>query len=229
MIKTISLSKVFKNKELQTRALNEVSFEVDKGDFVAVMGPSGCGKTTLLNILGLLDNASSGKYFFMDKEISKMSEKQKAFIRKNNIGFIFQNFNLIDELSVYENIELPLVYLGVGSKERKQKVMMALDLLQIANRAALFPSNLSGGQQQKIAIARAIVTNPNLILADEPTGNLDSNSGTEIMNTLENLNREGTTIIMVTHSHSDADYSRRIIRLFDGKIIHENFVKRLII
>jgi putative ABC transport system ATP-binding protein len=229
MIRTVSLSKVFKNKELQTKALNEVSFEVEKGEFIAIMGPSGCGKTTLLNILGLLDNQTSGEYFFLDNEISNISERKKSEIRKRNIGFIFQNFNLIEELSIYENVELPLVYLGINAKERKQRVMQVLDLLQISNRAKMFPSMLSGGQQQKIAIARAIVNKPSLILADEPTGNLDSNSGTEIMNTLENLNREGTTIIMVTHSSSDADYSRRIVRLFDGKIIHENYVNRLII
>ncbi len=222
MLKTTNLTKIFRTDEVETTALNQVSFEVKPGEFVAIMGPSGCGKSTLLNILGLLDNPSSGEYFFLGTEVSKYSERQRANLRKQNIGFVFQNFNLIDELSVYENVELPLVYLGISSKERRQRVEAALERMNITHRRNHFPLQLSGGQQQRVAVARAVVAGPNLILADEPTGNLDSANGEEVMNLLENLNKSGTTIIMVTHSQRDADYSQRIIRLFDGKIIHEN-------
>lgn len=222
LIKTVDLTKIFRTDEVETTALNGVNLEVKKGEFVAIMGPSGCGKSTLLNILGLLDNPSSGEYNFLDTDVASHKEKQRANLRKNNIGFVFQNFNLIDELNVFENVELPLIYLGVSAKERKQKVDAALEQMNIIHRKKHFPLQLSGGQQQRVAVARAVVANPNLILADEPTGNLDSAHGEEVMNLLESLNKAGTTIVMVTHSQRDADYAQRIVRLFDGKIIHEN-------
>lgn len=222
IIKTVNLTKIFRTDEVETTALNSVSFEIQKGEFVAVMGPSGCGKSTLLNLLGLLDNPSAGEYHFLGTDVARFSEKQRANMRKRNIGFVFQNFNLIDELNVYENVELPLIYLGITSKERKERVEAALERMNITHRSKHFPLQLSGGQQQRVAVARAVVANPNIILADEPTGNLDSTHGEEVMNLLESLNKAGTTIIMVTHSQRDADYSQRIIRLFDGKIIHEN-------
>jgi len=222
MIKTVNLTKIFRTDEVETTALNKVSFEIKKGEFVAIMGPSGCGKSTLLNILGLLDNPSEGEYFFLGSELSKFSEKQRANTRKQNIGFVFQNFNLIDELNVYENVELPLIYLGMSASERKAKVEAALEQMQITHRRKHFPLQLSGGQQQRVAVARAVVANPHLILADEPTGNLDSAHGEEVMNLLASLNQGGTTIIMVTHSQRDAEYAQRIIRLFDGQIINEN-------
>ncbi len=225
MIKTVKLSKVFRTDEVETTALNEVSFEINKGEFVAIMGPSGCGKSTLLNILGLLDNPTTGEYFFLENEVSKHSEKQRANLRKKNIGFVFQNFNLIDELNVYENVELPLIYLGYSSSERKKRVEEVLEQMNILHRKKHFPLQLSGGQQQRVAVARAVVANPELILADEPTGNLDSAHGEEVMNLLEGLNKKGTTIIMVTHSQRDAEYAQRIIRLFDGQIINENIKK----
>lgn len=222
MIKTVDLTKVFRTDEVETTALNQVSFEVKEGEFVAVMGPSGCGKSTLLNILGLLDNPTAGEYLFLDKNVANHSEKQRASLRKHNIGFVFQNFNLIDELNVFENVELPLIYLGYKSSERKAKVDAALEQMQIIHRKKHFPLQLSGGQQQRVAVARAVVANPKLILADEPTGNLDSAHGEEVMNLLEQLNKNGTTIIMVTHSQRDAEYSHRIVRLFDGQIVTEN-------
>jgi putative ABC transport system ATP-binding protein len=228
LIKTVDLSKIFRTDEVETTALNGVSFEVKKGEFVAVMGPSGCGKSTLLNIFGLLDNPSAGEYFFLDNEVAGYREKQRANLRKNNIGFVFQNFNLIDELNVFENVELPLIYLGVSAKERKEKVEAALEQMNIIHRKKHFPLQLSGGQQQRVAVARAVVANPNLILADEPTGNLDSAHGEEVMNLLESLNKAGTTIVMVTHSQRDADYAQRIVRLFDGKIIHENIKEEVV-
>ncbi len=222
MIRTVNLTKVFRTDEVETTALNTVSFEVKEGEFVAVMGPSGCGKSTLLNILGLLDNPTGGEYFFLEKEVSDFSEKQRASLRKNNIGFVFQNFNLIDELNVFENVELPLIYLGYKSAERREKVEVALKQMQIIHRKKHFPMQLSGGQQQRVAVARAVVANPKLILADEPTGNLDSAHGEEVMNLLADLNKNGTTIIMVTHSQRDAEYSHRIVRLFDGQVVTEN-------
>lgn len=222
MIKTVNLTKIFRTDEVETTALNKVSFEIKKGEFVAIMGPSGCGKSTLLNILGLLDNPSDGEYFFLGNEVSKFTEKQRANSRKQNIGFVFQNFNLIDELNVYENVELPLIYLGMSTAERKKRVESALEQMQITHRRKHFPLQLSGGQQQRVAVARAVVANPHLILADEPTGNLDSAHGEEVMNLLASLNQGGTTIIMVTHSQRDAEYAQRIIRLFDGQIINEN-------
>jgi len=222
MIRTENLSKIFRTDEVETTALNQVSFEIQKGEFVAIMGPSGCGKSTLLNILGLLDNPSEGGYYFLENEVSSFSERQRAKLRKQNIGFVFQNFNLIDELNVFENVELPLIYLGYSSSERKKRVDEVLEQMQIIHRKKHFPLQLSGGQQQRVAVARAVIANPSLILADEPTGNLDSSHGEEVMNLLDNLNQNGTTIVMVTHSQRDAEYSRRIIRLFDGQIINEN-------
>lgn len=228
MIKTNELTKIFRTDEVETTALNKVSFEVKKGEFVAIMGPSGCGKSTLLNILGLLDNPSDGAYYFLENEVSGFTERQRANLRKNNIGFVFQNFNLIDELNVFENVELPLIYLGFSAKDRKQRVEEVLEQMQILHRKKHFPLQLSGGQQQRVAVARAVIANPSLILADEPTGNLDSAHGEEVMNLLEDLNKKGTTIIMVTHSQRDAEYSQRIIRLFDGQIITENLKEKVI-
>lgn len=223
MIKTEKLSMLFTTEDVQTKALNEVSLEIKQGEFVAIMGPSGCGKSTLLNILGTLDTPTSGTYFFHDKEINKMSESQLTAFRKGNIGFVFQNFNLIDELTVFENVELPLVYLGGKSSERKKKVMEVLERMRIAHRAGHLPQQLSGGQQQRVAIARAVVTGCPLILADEPTGNLDSTNGIEVMELLSELNRQGTTIIIVTHSGRDATYAHRIVHLLDGQIVSEEF------
>lgn len=223
MIKTEKLSMIFTTEDVQTKALNEVSLEIKQGEFVAIMGPSGCGKSTLLNILGTLDTPTSGTYLFFDKEINKMSESQLTAFRKGNIGFVFQNFNLIDELTVYENVELPLVYLGGKTADRKKKVTEVLERMRIAHRAGHLPQQLSGGQQQRVAIARAVVTDCPLILADEPTGNLDSTNGIEVMELLSELNRQGTTIVIVTHSQRDATYAHRIVHLLDGKIVSEEF------
>lgn len=228
MIKAEKLKKVFRTNEVETTALNEVSFSILKGEFVAIMGPSGCGKSTLLNILGLLDNPTGGDYYFLDKEVSKSTERQRANLRKENIGFVFQNFNLIDELTVFENVELPLIYLGMHARERRKRVTEVLEQMQIAHRSKHFPLQLSGGQQQRVAVARAVIAKPALILADEPTGNLDSAHGEEVMNLLNDLNANGTTIIMVTHSQRDAEYAQRVIRLFDGQIINENIKKNLL-
>ena len=221
MIQVENLSKSFRTEEVETIALNNVSFSVNDGEFVAIMGPSGCGKSTLLNILGLLDNPSGGKYLLGDKEVSSLKEKQRTDVRKGEIGFVFQSFNLIDELNVEENIELPLTYLNVSKAERKEKVKEIMKRMGISHRAKHFPHQLSGGQQQRVAIARAVVFGPKLILADEPTGNLDSRNGAEVMGLLTELNREGTTIIMVTHNEHDASIAHRIIRLFDGQIVRE--------
>ena len=212
---------LFTTEDVQTKALNEVSLEIKKGEFVAIMGPSGCGKSTLLNILGTLDSSTSGKYFFDGKEIDKMSESQLTSFRKGNIGFVFQNFNLIDELTVYENVELPLVYLNSKKSERKKKVMEVLERMNIAHRVGHFPQQLSGGQQQRVAIARAVVIDCPLILADEPTGNLDSTNGLEVMELLSELNRQGTTVVIVTHSQRDAKFAHRVIHLLDGRIVSE--------
>jgi len=222
MIKTNDLVKVFRTDEVETTALNRVNITVEKGEFVAIMGPSGCGKSTLLNILGLLDTPSGGDYYFNGEEVARYKEKQRTNLRKGNIGFVFQSFNLIDELTVYENVELPLLYLKVSSADRRKKVGDVLERMKISHRKKHFPQQLSGGQQQRVAIARAVVTRPQLILADEPTGNLDSANGEEVMNLLTELNNEGTTIIMVTHSPSDADKAHRIVQLFDGHIVTEN-------
>lgn len=219
MIKVENLSKSFRTEEVETIALNNVSFQVEDKEFVAIMGPSGCGKSTLLNILGLLDNPSGGKYWLGDKEVSALKEKDRTDVRKGEIGFVFQSFNLIDELNVEENIELPLTYLGMSKAERKQKVKDIMKRMGISHRAKHFPHQLSGGQQQRVAIARAVVFGPKLILADEPTGNLDSKNGAEVMGLLTELNREGTTIVMVTHNEHDASIAHRIVRLFDGQIV----------
>lgn len=227
MIQTKELVKVFRTDEVETTALNKVNLEVNSGEFVAVMGPSGCGKSTLLNIIGLLDNPSEGELYFDGTEVAKFKERQRTNLRKGNIGFVFQSFNLIDELTVYENVELPLLYMNVSSAERKNKVNEVLDRMKIAHRKKHFPQQLSGGQQQRVAISRAVVTNPKLILADEPTGNLDSANGEEVMSLLTELNQEGTTIIMVTHSPSDAEKAHRIVQLFDGHIVTENIKKIL--
>ena len=221
MIKTVALEKIFRTEEVETWALNKVNIEVKEGEFVAIMGPSGCGKSTLLNILGLLDNPTSGEYYLNGIEVSKYTEAQRTKLRKGIIGFVFQSFNLIDELNVYENVELPLIYLKKKASEKKEIVSHILDRMNISHRAKHFPQQLSGGQQQRVAIARAVVASPKLILADEPTGNLDSRNGTEVMNLLTELNQEGTTIIMVTHSQHDASYAHRVINLFDGQIVTE--------
>lgn len=221
MIKTVNLSKVFRTEEVETHALKDVNIEIKEGEFVAVMGPSGCGKSTLLNIIGLLDNLTEGKYELNGTDVSKFSESERTKLRKGVIGFVFQSFNLIDELNVYENIELPLLYMGVSSSERKKRVQEAMDRMQITHRSKHFPQQLSGGQQQRVAIARAVVANPKLILADEPTGNLDSRNGKEVMDLLTELNNEGTTIVMVTHSQHDAGFAQRIINLFDGQVVAE--------
>jgi len=221
MIKTQNLTKIFQTDEIETSALNEVNFNVQKGEFVAIMGPSGCGKSTLLNIVGLLDNPTSGSYLFNGVDVSKMRENQRTKLRKGNIGFVFQSFNLIDELNVFENVEMPLIYLKMSASERKGRVEAILERMKISHRRKHFPRQLSGGQQQRVAIARAVTANPGLILADEPTGNLDSTNGLEVMNLLAELNNEGTTIVMVTHSQHDADFAHRIVNLFDGQIITE--------
>ena len=219
MIKVENLSKSFRTEEVETIALNDVSFEVADRDFVAIMGPSGCGKSTLPNILGLLDNPTSGRYWLSGQEVGNLKENERADVRKGRIGFVFQNFNLIDELNVRENIELPLTYMDIKSSERKRMVEDIMARIGINHRAEHFPHQLSGGQQQRVAIARAVVYNPGLILADEPTGNLDSKNGAEIMSLLSDLNKEGTTIVMVTHSERDASFAHRTIRLFDGQIV----------
>ena len=221
MIKVTDLCKVFRTEEIETTALSGVSFEIKDGEFVAIMGPSGCGKSTLLNILGLLDNPTEGSYQFGDTEVAKLKEKDRTKFRKGNIGFVFQSFNLIDELNVYENIELPLRYLDIPSSERKARVTEMMKRMNISHRAKHFPQQLSGGQQQRVAIARACVAGPKLILADEPTGNLDSKNGKEVMELLQELNREGATIVMVTHSQKDASMAQRIINLFDGAIVSD--------
>ena len=221
MIKTVNLQKIFRTEEVQTLALNDVNIEVNEGEFVAIMGPSGCGKSTLLNILGLLDNPTAGEYYLNGTEVSKFTESQRTSLRKGVIGFVFQSFNLIDELNVYENIELPLLYMGVPQAERRRRVEQAMERMGIMHRAKHFPQQLSGGQQQRVAIARAVVAGPKLILADEPTGNLDSKNGKEVMDLLKELNKEGTTIVMVTHSQHDAGFADRIINLFDGQVVTE--------
>src|ERR1700712_5211509 len=224
MIKISELEKVYRTEEVQTNALNNITMEVKRGEFLAIMGPSGCGKSTLLNILGLLDDPDDGSFLFNGIEVSKFNERKRAELRKRNIGFVFQSFNLIDELTVFENVELPLIYLGVKAPERKQRVEEVLDKMQIMHRRNHYPQQLSGGQQQRVAVARAVVNNPKLILADEPTGNLDSSNGNEVMALLTDLNEQGTTIVMVTHSEHDARYSHRIIRMLDGQTVTQNIM-----
>lgn len=224
MIKITDLEKFYRTEEVETVALNKLTIEVKEGEFVAVMGPSGCGKSTLLNILGLLDDLDKGSYLFNGIEVASFNERKRADLRKNNIGFVFQSFNLIDELTVFENVELPLIYCNIKAGERKKRVEAVLDKMQIMHRRNHYPQQLSGGQQQRVAVARAVVNNPRLILADEPTGNLDSSNGNEVMQLLTDLNEQGTTIIMVTHSEHDAKYSHRIIRMLDGHTVTENIL-----
>jgi len=219
MIKIENLCKTFRTTEVETIALNNVNLEVNEKEFVAIMGPSGCGKSTLLNILGLLDNPTSGNYYLDNKEVGHLKEKDRTNVRKGSIGFVFQSFNLIDELNVFENVELPLTYLNIPAEERKKRVAEILSRMNISHRAKHYPQQLSGGQQQRVAIARAVVSNPKIILADEPTGNLDSKNGLEVMELLTELNKEGTTIVMVTHSQRDAGFASRVINLFDGQIV----------
>ena len=220
MIKTNGLQKIFRTEEVETWALHDVTLEIHEGEFVAIMGPSGCGKSTLLNILGLLDNPTNGTYELNGVEVSKLSEADRTNLRKGVIGFVFQSFNLIDELNVYENIELPLLYMGVPKDERKRRVEEVMARMDISHRVKHFPQQLSGGQQQRVAIARAVVANPKIILADEPTGNLDSKNGKEVMDLLTQLNKEGTTVVMVTHSQHDAGFATRTINLFDGQVVN---------
>ncbi|GAB4406323.1 MAG: ABC transporter ATP-binding protein [Bacteroidia bacterium] len=222
MIRTNKLMKVYRTEEVETTALNEVSIEVKEGEFVSIMGPSGCGKSTLMNILGLIDSPSGGEYFFLGEEVSCYSERQRANLRKENIGFVFQSFNLIDELTVFENVELPLIYTRMRAADRKRKVEEVIEHMNMMHRRNHFPQQLSGGQQQRVAVARAIVNNPHLILADEPTGNLDSANGDDVMKMLTTLNEQGTTVIMVTHSPRNAEFGHKIIRLLDGKVVSEN-------
>jgi hypothetical protein len=222
MIKAISLTKVFRTESVETTALNGINLEINEGEFLAIMGPSGCGKSTLLNLLGLLDNPTDGELWFLGQEVSQYTENSRTDLRNGNIGFVFQSFNLIDELTVFENVELPLLYAGVSVKERVERVNAALDRMQIAHRSEHFPQQLSGGQQQRVAIARAIVTNPHIVLADEPTGNLDSVNGNDVMNLLTELNRKGTTVVMVTHSEENARMAGRLVRMIDGNILTES-------
>ncbi len=226
MIRTVDLKKIYTTEEVETTALNNVNIEIKKGEFVSIMGPSGCGKSTLLNVLGLLDNPSGGEFYFLEHEVAKYSERQRANLRKENIGFVFQSFNLIDELTVFENIELPLLYLGYSSSERKQRVNEVMEHMQIIHRTSHFPQQLSGGQQQRVAVSRAVVAKPKMILADEPTGNLDSAHGDEVMGMLTELNEAGTTIIMVTHSPAYAEYGHRVIHLLDGSVVTENIKEK---
>ena len=219
MIRTENLTRIFRTEEVETIALNGVNIEVEDGEFIAVMGPSGCGKSTLLNILGLLDSPTEGKYWLNNEEVGHLKERERTAYRKGRIGFVFQNFNLIDELTVEENVDLQLKYLGVGKAERKERVLEILRKVKLSHRAKHYPHQLSGGQQQRVAIARAVVGKPSIILADEPTGNLDSKNGMEVMQLLSELNEEGTTIVMVTHSKHDATYASRIINLFDGQVV----------
>ena len=226
IIRTENLKKVYRTDEVQTTALNDLSIEINEGEFVSIMGPSGCGKSTLLNILGMIDSPSAGNYFFTDTEVGGLSERKRSDIRKHNLGFVFQSFNLIDELTVFENVELPMMYTKVPSKERRQRTEELLESMNMMHRRNHFPQQLSGGQQQRVAVARAIVNNPKLILADEPTGNLDSANGDEVMKILADLNEKGTTIVMVTHSQYCAEFGNRIIRLLDGQVVTENIVRQ---
>jgi putative ABC transport system ATP-binding protein len=226
LIQTKGLTKTYTTEEIETTALNAIDLEIKEGEYVAIMGPSGCGKSTLLNILGLIDDATAGEYRFLGEDVSRCSERKRASLRKSNIGFVFQSFNLIDELTVFENVELPLLYLGYTASERKKRTNEVLEHMALLPRKNHFPQQLSGGQQQRVAVARAVVARPKVILADEPTGNLDSTHGDEVMSLLEQLHGDGTTIVMVTHSQAYADYSQRIVSLFDGQIVSENIQKK---
>lgn len=226
MIKTKNLEKIYRTDEIETIALNQIDLNIEEGEFVSVMGPSGCGKSTLLNILGMIDSPSSGEYYFKGQEVGHLSERKRSDIRKHNLGFVFQSFNLIDELTVFENVELPMLYTGVSGNERRKRVEELLEKMSITHRKNHFPQQLSGGQQQRVAVARAIVNSPKLILADEPTGNLDSSNGDDVMKILTSLNKEGTTIIMVTHSQYCAEFGNRIIQMLDGKVVTEDLVKQ---
>ena len=226
MIKTVNLTKIYRSDEVETTALNEVNIEIKEGEFVSVMGPSGCGKSTLLNVLGMIDSPTGGDYLFNGQEVGRLSESKRSDVRKHNLGFVFQSFNLIDELTVFENVELPMLYTKVPSAERKTRVNELLEGMNIMHRRNHFPQQLSGGQQQRVAVARAVVNKPRLILADEPTGNLDSSNGDEVMKILSELNSTGTTILMVTHSQYCAEFGNRIIRMLDGKVVVENVVKQ---
>ena len=221
MIQIENLGKTFRTEEVETIALQDINLHIDDGEFVAIMGPSGCGKSTLLNIIGLLDNPSEGSYLLNGQEVARLTEDERTDLRRGTIGFVFQSFNLIDEMTVYENVELPLIYAGVPAKERRERVEALLDRMKMSHRAKHYPQQLSGGQQQRVAVARAVVTRPQLILADEPTGNLDSKNGKEVMDLLGELHKEGTTIVMVTHSKHDAGYADRIVHLFDGRVLGE--------
>jgi len=226
LIQTKGLMKVYTTEEIETTALNNIDLDIREGEYVAIMGPSGCGKSTLLNILGMIDNPSGGEYKFLDQDVSRYSERKRASLRKSNIGFVFQSFNLIDELTVFENVELPLLYLGFSAAERKKRTQEVLEQMALMPRKNHFPQQLSGGQQQRVAVARAVVARPKIILADEPTGNLDSTHGEEVMSLVGELHENGTTVVMVTHSQAYADYSQRIIYLFDGQIVSENIQKK---
>jgi len=226
LIRVKDLKKIYTTEEVETTALNNINLEIEEGEYVAIMGPSGCGKSTLLNILGLIDNPTSGEYFFLDKDVAKYTERKRAGLRKSNIGFVFQSFNLIDELTVFENVELPLLYLGLSAAERKKRTNEVLEHMALMPRKNHFPQQLSGGQQQRVAVARAVVARPRLILADEPTGNLDSTHGEEVMNLLGELHQAGTSVVMVTHSQAYAEYSQRVFYLFDGQVVSENIQKK---
>ncbi len=227
MIKTDGLVKIYRTEDIETVALNDVTLEIDEGEFVAVMGPSGCGKSTLLNVLGMIDSPSDGGYYFLNQEVGGLPERKRSNVRKHNLGFVFQSFNLIDELTVFENVELPMLYTNTPKAERKERVESLLENMKMMHRRNHFPQQLSGGQQQRVAVARAIVNNPKLILADEPTGNLDSSNGDDVMRILSELNANGTTIVMVTHSQYCAEFGNRIVRMFDGKVVTENLIRQL--
>ena len=228
MIRTDKLVKIYETEDVETTALNEVSINIEEGEFVAIMGPSGCGKSTLLNVLGMIDSPSSGDYFFLDQEVGHLPERKRSNVRKHNLGFVFQSFNLIDELTVFENVELPMLYTNTPSAERKRRVEELLENMKMMHRRNHFPQQLSGGQQQRVAVARAIVNNPKLILADEPTGNLDSSNGDDVMRLMAQLNEAGTTIVMVTHSQYCAEFANRIIRMLDGQVVTENVVRQFL-